>query len=102
MKSDRPITISADIRNVGNFETDEIVPLYIRDKVGSITCPIKELKGFQKIHLKQGDLKKVTFELKPEDLEFFNGKYYVIEPGDFDVWIAPNSDEGLKGKFVYQ
>ena len=71
-----------------------------RDKVGSITRPIKELKGFKKISLKPGDVKTVSFELKAEDLRFFNGKDYVVEPGGFDVWISPNSDEGLSGSFV--
>ncbi|NQU54149.1 MAG: glycoside hydrolase family 3 C-terminal domain-containing protein [Bacteroidetes bacterium] len=94
------IIVSANISNVGNFETDEIVQMYVRDKVGSITRPIKELKGFNKIHVKPGDNMKVDFEIKPADLEFFNGKDYVIEPGNFEVWIGPNSAEGLKAKFV--
>lgn len=94
------LTISADILNVGNFEAEEIVQLYVRDKVGSITRPIKELKGFKKIHLKPDDFKKVTFEISPKDLEFYNGEDYVIEPGDFDIWIGPNSDEGLQGSFI--
>jgi len=94
------ITISAEIKNKGNYEAEEIVQMYIHDKVGSITRPIKELKGFQKITIKPGGSAKVEFELKASDLEFFNGKEYVIEPGDFEVWIGPNSDEGLKGTFV--
>ena len=94
------ITVSAEIKNKGNYEAEEIVQMYIHDKVGSITRPIKELKGFQKITIKPGGSAKVKFELKASDLEFFNGKEYVIEPGDFEVWIGPNSDEGLKGTFV--
>ncbi len=94
------ITVSAEIKNKGNYEAEEIVQMYIHDKVGSITRPIKELKGFQKITIKPGGSAKVEFELKASDLEFFNGKEYVIEPGDFEVWIGPNSDEGLKGTFV--
>lgn len=100
MPCDGSITLSADIKNFGNYEADEIVQLYVRDKVGSITRPMKELKGFKKINLKPGDQKTVSFELKAEQLQFFNGKDYVIEPGDFDVWVGPNSDEGLKGSFV--
>ena len=91
--------MSADIRNTGNYEAEEIVQLYVRDKVGSITRPIKELKGFKKIHLKPGDIKTVSFEITAEDLQFFNGKDYVAESGDFDLWVGPNSDEGLKGAF---
>ncbi|WP_340111427.1 beta-glucosidase BglX [Maribellus mangrovi] len=100
MSTDGAITLSADIRNIGNYEAEEIVQLYIHDKVGSITRPIKELKGFEKINLKPGDVKNVSFELKAEDLQFYNGDDYIIEPGDFEVWIGPNSDEGLKGSFV--
>lgn len=94
------LQISADIKNTGNFEAEEIVQLYVRDKVGSITRPIKELKGFKKVHLKSGEQAKVSFEIEPKDLMFFNGKKYVTEPGDFDVWIGPNSDEGLGGTFI--
>lgn len=95
-----PLEVSAEIRNSGNFETDEIVQLYIRDKVGSITRPVKELKGFKKIHLKPGDIQKVTFTVSTGDLAFFNGKGYVTEPGDFEVWIGPNSAEGVHGSFL--
>ena len=100
ISTDGAITVSADIKNVGNYETEEIVQFYVHDKVGSITRPIKELKGFEKINIKPGDVKTVNFELKAEDLQFFNGDDYVIESGDFEVWIGPNSDEGLKGTFV--
>ncbi|MDX8337564.1 glycoside hydrolase family 3 N-terminal domain-containing protein [Draconibacterium sp. IB214405] len=100
ISADGTIFVSADIKNVGNYEAEEIVQLYIRDKVGSITRPIKELKGFKKINLKPGNEKTVNFELKAEDLQFFNGKEYVIEPGDFYIWIGPNSEEGLQDTFV--
>ncbi|MCE4563907.1 beta-glucosidase BglX [Maribellus sp. CM-23] len=100
MTKDGSISVSAEVKNVGNFEAEEIVQLYVHDKVGTLTRPIKELKGFDKINLKPGDVRKVSFQLKPEDLQFFNGKAYVIEPGDFEVWIGPNSAEGLHGAFV--
>jgi beta-glucosidase len=96
------ITVSADIQNIGNFETDEIVQMYIRDRVGSITRPIKELKGFRKVHLEPNGIQKVIFKIKPTDLEFFNGKNYVTESGDFEVWIGPNSVEGLQSKFTFR
>jgi beta-glucosidase len=102
MTKDGTITLSADVKNIGNYEAEEIIQLYVHDKVGSLTRPIKELKDFKKINLKPGDVKTVSFELKAEDLQFFNGNEYVIEPGDFEVWIGPNSDEGLKGSFVLQ
>ncbi|MCA1761298.1 MAG: fibronectin type III-like domain-contianing protein, partial [Bacteroidales bacterium] len=96
------ISVSADVQNIGNFETDEIVQLYFHDRVGSITRPVKELKGFKKIRLMPGETKTVQFEIAPADLEFFNGENYVTEPGAFDVWIGPNSVDGLKGEFSYE
>ncbi len=95
----KTISVSADVQNIGNFETDEIVQLYIRDRVGSITRPVKELKGFRKIRLVPGETKTVRFEIAPGELEFFNGEKYVTEPGEFDVWIGPNSAEGLHAQF---
>ena len=84
------------------MDADEIVQLYIRDRVGSITRPIKELKGFSKVHITQGEKVKVEFTIEGKDLEFYNGKEYVIEPGEFDVWIGPDSDSGLHGEFTIQ
>ncbi len=102
LSANQTITVSAAIKNSGNFETNEIVQLYIRDRVGSLTRPVKELKGFHKIRLKTGETKTVQFDIKPKDLEFFNGEQYVTEPGDFYVWIGPNSAEGLKAEFVFE
>ncbi len=99
MTSTGNLTIKASVLNDGNMDADEIVQLYIRDKVGSITRPVKELKGFKRIHLKSRETVKVTFELQASALEFFNGKENVIESGEFDVWIGPNSDEGLHSNF---
>lgn len=100
MKKDGTITVSADIKNIGNYEAEETVQLYTRDRIGSLTRPIKELKGFQKVSLKPGEAKTVSFELKPDDLKYFNGKGYITEPGDFDVWIGTSSSEGLHGGFT--
>jgi len=94
------LTIKASVLNTGNMEADEIVQLYIRDRVGSITRPVKELKGFKRIHLKSRETVGVSFELPASALEFFNGKENVIEPGEFDLWIGPNSDEGLHTEFI--
>ncbi len=102
MKKDKPLTVSVNVKNLGNFETTETVQLYIRDRVGTLTRPIKELKGFQKIRLKPGDTQKVSFEITPEDLEFFNGVEYVIESGEFDIWIGPDSAEGLHAEFTLE
>ncbi len=96
------LTVSVEVQNIGNFETEETVQLYIHDRVGSLTRPVKKLKGFRKVHLKPGETKNVRFTLKPEDLAFFNGKEWVTEQGTFDVWIGPDSGSGLKSTFKFQ
>jgi beta-glucosidase len=94
------IVVKAKVANTGDMDADEIVQLYIRDRVGSITRPIKELKGFKRTHLKKGEQADVEFNLKGEDLAFFNGKVTATEPGEFDVWIGTNSIDGLHGEFT--
>ncbi len=95
------ITISTTVSNTGDFDGQEIVQLYLRDKERSITPPVKELKGFQKIFLKKGESKKVNFELSIEELKFYNPKLeFVAEPGKFEVYIGKNSaDEKLMAEF---
>ena len=84
-----PIEASVTLTNNGKYEGAEIVQLYIRDLVGSNTRPVKELKGFQKVYLKAGESKKVTFKISPEDLKFFNNQLkYDWEAGDFDIMIG--------------
>ena len=66
--------------------------LYIRDLVGSVTRPVKELKGFQKVEIKKGETKTVTFTIRIEDLKFYNSDLkYVAEPGKFQVFVGTNS-----------
>ncbi len=100
MSTTGSIEVKANVANSGDMDADEIVQLYIRDRVGSITRPVKELKGYKRVSIKQGKNVEVVFKLDAKDLEFFNGKANVIEPGEFDVWIGPNSDEGLHGEFT--
>ncbi|HCM35481.1 MULTISPECIES: beta-glucosidase BglX [Chryseobacterium] len=93
-KGDQAIQASVTVTNTGNYDGAEVVQLYIRDMVGSITRPVKELKGFQKIFLKKGESKKVTFEITPENLKFYNGELkYDWESGDFDLMIGTSSDD---------
>jgi beta-glucosidase len=99
MSTTGSIVVSANITNTGEMDGDEIVQFYIRDRVGSITRPVKELKGFQRVSIPQGMQKEIQFTLNANDLSFFNGKTQVVEPGEFDVWIGPNSAEGLHGEF---
>jgi beta-glucosidase len=92
--------VSVDVSNTGNYDGKEVVQLYIRDLVGSVTRPLKELKGFQKITIKKGEKQTVTFKISQEDLKFYNSELqFVAEPGDFEVFIGGNSDTQLKEKF---
>jgi beta-glucosidase len=85
-------TVSVDVRNSGARTGDETVQLYIRDKVSSVTRPVKELKGFQRITLKPGESRTVSFRVGPEALQMWNDQMQrVVEPGDFDIMTGPNS-----------
>lgn len=95
------ITASVTVTNAGRFEGKEVVQLYIRDIVGSTTRPLKELKGFDKIALKAGESKTVTFKITPEMLKFYNYNLeYVFEPGNFDVMIGANSRDVKTARFT--
>jgi beta-glucosidase len=94
------ITVSVTVTNTGNYEGKETVQLYIRDLVGSVTRPVKELKGFQKLNFKKGETKTVQFTLTEEDLKFYNSALqYKAEPGTFEVFVGPNSDTTNKNTF---
>ena len=97
---DETITVSVDVKNAGNYDGKETVQLYIRDLVGSVTRPVKELKGFKKILIKKGETLTVTFTISVEDLKFYNYDLdFVAEPGDFEVFVGTNSDADLKANF---
>ncbi|MDT0678024.1 beta-glucosidase BglX [Autumnicola musiva] len=101
LSSDGEITLSATITNTGNFDGEEVVQLYIHDKVRSITPPLKELKGFKKISLKKGESKTVDFTISVEDLKFYNTNLeYVFEPGEFEFFIAGSSDNTFAKSFI--
>ena len=94
------IEASVTITNTGNYDADEVVQMYIRDMVGSVVRPVKELKGFQRISLKKGESKKVTFTIDAELLKFYNAKLdFVCEPGEFEVMVGPNSRDVKVKKF---
>ena len=85
-------TAQVTVTNTGNYDADEIVQLYIHDVEASITRPVKELKGFERIHLKKGESKVVKFEITDDLLKFYNSQLeYVLEPGDFEIMIGPDS-----------
>lgn len=96
MNAGDSITISTTVKNTGSRDGEEVVQLYIRDLVGSISRPVKELKGFQKISLKAGESKQLTFTLTENDLKFYNANLdFVAEPGDFKVFVG-NSSTNVK------
>jgi beta-glucosidase len=88
------ITVTATVQNNGAMDGEMVVQLYIRDLVGSVTRPVKELKGFQKIALKAGESKQVSFDLTSEDLAFYGiDMQKKTEPGNFTLWVAQSSDD---------
>src|SRR5690554_732938 len=91
---DESLEATVTIANTGDFDGEEVVQLYVQDIVRSVTPPVKELKGFQKILLKKGESKEVTFKITADDLKFYNFDLeYVVEPGHFTVFIGTNSDQ---------
>jgi beta-glucosidase len=93
------LSVSVNIKNTGNYDGHEIAQLYIHDKVGSITRPVKELKGFKKIFLKKGEIQTVKFKLTSEDLKFFNGTEFTAETGEFEIAISGTSDFSFMHSF---
>ena len=93
------VRISSRIENVGSRAGSEVVQLYVRDRVGSRTRPVRELKGYRRIDLAPGASATVAFELATEELAFHDGTAWVTEPGDFHVWIGPDATSGSRGDF---
>lgn len=98
LKGNEAMKASVTVTNTGQFTGKEVVQLYIRDVVGSVTRPVKELKGFQKVELKPGESKVVTFTITPEHLKFYNYDLkYDWEPGEFQIMIGTNSKDVKTG-----
>jgi len=93
------LTVTAIVTNTGAQAGDEVVQLYIHDRVASRTRPVRELKGFTRVSLAPGASKRVTLTLKREDLHFWGDGDWVIEPGLFDLWVATSSVDGEKQSF---
>jgi beta-glucosidase len=97
-----PVKATITVTNSGNFDGEEVVQLYIRDMVGSVTRPVLELKSFQKIALKKGESREVSFVVKQSDLQFFNSNLKLVaEPGDFKLFIGSNSRDLKEADFRY-
>ena len=91
------LTVSVTLTNTGKVDGAEVAQLYIRDMVGSITRPVKELKGFQKVYLKAGESRTLNFTITPADLAFYNSELqFKTEPGDFRVFVGTNSANCLE------
>ena len=94
------ITASVNIKNTGSYDGDEVAQLYVRDLVGEVTRPVKELKGFSKVHIAKGQTVTVTFNLTPSDLAYYHQDMsYNYDPGEFELFIGPDSSTGNKGEF---
>ena len=85
--------VSVTVTNTGDVAGEEVVQMYLRDKVSSVTRPVKELRGFQRVALEAGESKTVTLPIKTEALQFFNRDMVrVVEPGEFDIMVGNSSD----------
>ena len=94
------ITAQVNVQNTGDIAGDEVVQLYICDRVGSVVRPVQELKGFQRIHLEPKECRTVTFEITEDMLKFYNAALeYTVEPGMFDVMVGPSSVDVLTAGF---
>lgn len=94
------LTVTLNLKNTGRYDGTEVVQLYVQDKVGSVTRPVKELKAFQRVDLKAGESKQVTFSLPVAELAFWGlDMHYGVEPGAFKLWAGTNSEEGLTADF---
>ena len=99
LKGNQTLTATVNVTNNGKYDGKEVVQLYIHDVVGSVTRPVKELKGFQKVDIKAGETKTVSFNITPEDLKFYNYDLkYDWEAGDFEIMIGGNSRDVKTGK----
>ena len=101
MKEGDVLTVSVDVTNTGNYDADEVAQLYVRDVVGTVSRPVKELKGFSRISLLKGETKRVDFKLTVDDLKFYDQQLdYRAEPGDFEVMVGPDSRNVQKLTFT--
>ncbi len=95
------LTVTAEVKNTGQVPGEEVVQLYVQDLFGSVTRPVKELKGFTRVALQPGESKTVSFDLSTDDLAFYDiNMKFTAEPGDFHVWIGGNSAEGVMTDFA--
>ena len=103
LKGNQKLTVTVPVKNTGKYAGKEVVQLYIRDEVGSITRPVQELKGFNKIELAPGETKNISFEITPELLKFYNSDLkFDWESGDFQIMVGTNSKDVQVAKVNWQ
>ncbi len=107
IKPGQTLTATIVVTNTGKYDGTETVQMYTRDMVGSVVRPVKELKGFQQIFLKQGESKTLTFSITANDLRFYaqhsmnnDDPKYIYEPGDFKIFIGTNSEDVKEASFT--
>ena len=101
ISDEESVMATVTVKNTGNFDGEEVVQLYLKDEVRSITPPKRQLKGFQKVMLKKGESRQISITLSPEDLKFYNSDLnFVAEPGAFEIFVGTNSDADLSKKFT--
>jgi len=94
------LTVSVELTNTGRVAADEVAQLYVRDLVGNVTRPVRELKGFQRVRLAPGQTITVDFRLSSDDLAFFGrDNTLIVEPGEFHLWVGGSSEAGLGAAF---
>ena len=94
------LSVTVNVENVGDYDGEEVVQLYVRDLFGCVVRPVKELKGFKKLFLKKGENQSVTFNITPSDLKFYNDEVkFINEAGDYELFVGNSSDANLKSKF---
>jgi len=103
IRPDGKLTVTVEVENVGRRAGDEVVQLYIRDVAASMTRPVKELKGFQRITLRPSEKRRIEFTLGPESLGFYNREMrFVVEPGEFKVMVGSSSEDVVESKFFVE
>ena len=102
VKTTDSVQVSVDVKNKGSVAGDEVVQLYIHQRAGSASRPVRQLKGFQRVALAPGENKTVTFNLGKDELKFWSSetKSWVVEPESFDVWVGEDSKASLHSEFT--
>ena len=100
LRAGQTLAVRAPVTNSGDVAADEVVQLYVRDLVGSLARPVRELKRFRRVHLEPGETQVIEFALPVDELAFYNNEEErVLEPGEFEIFVGGSSLAPLAGKF---